>query len=102
VPGLTDASVTLEQPGKVLVLVAGTAAVACGGSPCSRVIGATLDGVKVQGLAGFVDGAANVTTTDTVAAVGIVPDVAAGTHLAHITTNGAGSNDLRVVAVALG
>jgi hypothetical protein len=58
----------------------------CGGSPCSRVIGATFDGVKVQGLAQSVDGAANVTTTDT----------------AHITTNGAGTNDLRVVAVALG
>jgi hypothetical protein len=102
VPTLTDASVTLVRPGKVLVLVAGTAAIACGASPCSRAIGATLDGVKVQGLAQFVDGAANVTTTDTVAAVGIVPDVAAGTHTAHITTNGAGSNDLRVVAVALG
>jgi hypothetical protein len=102
VPTLTDAAVTLQQPGKVLVLVAGTATVACGGSPCSRVIGATLDGVKVQGLMQTVDGAASVTTTDTVAAVGIVPDVAAGTHTAHITTNGAGSNDLRVVAVALG
>ncbi len=93
---------TLAQPGKVLVLVAGTAAVTCAASPCSRVIGATLDGVKVQGLAQPVDGAASATTTDTVAAVGIVPDVAAGTHTAHITTNGAGTNDLRVVAVALG
>jgi hypothetical protein len=102
VPSLTDAGVTLEQPGQVLVLVAGTAGVTCGASPCSRVIGATFDGVKVQGLMQTVDGAANVTTTDTVAAVGIVPGVAAGAHTAHITTNGAGSNDLRVVAVALG
>jgi len=99
---LSEASVTLERAGKVLVLVQGTAAVACGGAPCSRVIGATLDGTKVQGLAQIVDGAANMTTTDTVAAVGIVSGVAAGTHAAAITTNGAGSNDLRVVAIALG
>lgn len=102
VASLSEASVTLAQAGKVLVLVQGTAAVACGGTPCSRVIGATLDGTKVQGLAQTVDGAANVTTTDTVAAVGIVSGVAAGTHTAAVTTNGAGSNDLRVVAVALG
>ena len=102
VASLSEASVTLTQPGKVLVLVQGTAAVACGGTPCSRVIGATLDGTKVQGLAQTVDGAANVSTTDTVAAVGIVSGVAAGTHTAAVTTNGAGTNDLRVVAVALG
>ena len=102
VPTLSEASVTLQQAGKVLVLVQGTAAVACGGTPCSRVIGATLDGTKVQGLAQTVDGPANVATTDTVAAVGIVSNVAAGTHTAAITTNGGGSNDLRVVAIALG
>src|SRR4051794_905515 len=38
VPTLTEASVTLERAGKVLVLVQGTASIACGGSPCSRVI----------------------------------------------------------------
>jgi hypothetical protein len=33
VPTLSDAGVTLEQPGKVLVLVAGTAAVTCAQAP---------------------------------------------------------------------
>jgi len=101
-PSLSDASVTLSQAGKVLVLVQGTAAVTCGASPCSRVIGAALDGTKVQGLAQTINGAANATTTDTIAAVGLVSGVVAGTHTAEITTNGAGTNDLRVVAVALG
>jgi hypothetical protein len=99
---LSEASVTLSQAGKVLVLVEGTAAVACGATPCARAIGATLDGTKVRGLAQTVDGPANATTTDTVAAVGIVSNVAAGAHTAAVTSNGAGSNDLRVVAVALG
>jgi Collagen triple helix repeat (20 copies) len=102
VPSLTDANVTLEQPGQVLVLVLGNATVTCGGTACSRVIGATLDGTKVPGLAQSVDAAAGATATDSIAAVGIVSGVPAGAHTAHITTNGAGSNDLRVVAVALG
>jgi hypothetical protein len=103
VPTLSDAGVTLQQPGRVLVLVTGTASVTCGGSPCSRVIGATLDGTKVQGLVQSVDGPANATTNENVSAVGIVSNVPVGAHSVEITsTNVAGSNDLRVVAVALG
>ena len=102
-PTLSEASVTLEQPGKVLVLVTGTSSVTCGGAPCTRVIGATLDGAKVQGLAQSVDGAASATTKDSIAAVGIVSNVSAGTHTAAVTsTNATGTNDLRVVTIALG
>ena len=103
VPSLNGTSVTLQQPGKVLVLVTGAASVTCAASTCSRVIGATLDGTKVQGLVQSVDGAANATTNENIAAVGIVSNVPAGTHSVEITsTNVAGSNDLRVAAVALG
>ena len=56
----------------------------------------------MQGLSQTVDGAANVTTKEAIAAVGIVSNVAPGTHTAAITSNGAGSNDLRIVAIALG
>ena len=103
VPTLSEATVTLPQAGRVLVLVEGKALVTCGATTCARVIGATLDGTKVQGLAQSVDSPANTSTTETVAAVGIVSNVPAGTHTAAITTtNVTGSNDLRIVAIALG
>ena len=103
-PILSQTSVTLERPGKVLVLVTGTFSVTCSGS-CTRQIGATVNGVQVKGLYASISG----TGTEDLSAVGLTDTLAAGTYPVTITSristgtaNPNPSTDARVVAVPLG
>ena len=101
---LSATSVTLQQPGKVLVLVTGTFGVTCSGS-CTREIGASVGGTQVPGLFAGIAG----TGTEPLDLAGIV-DKPAGTYSVQITSRiSAGTanatpngGDARVVAVALG
>jgi hypothetical protein len=104
-PILSATSVTLEKPGKVLVLVSGSFSVTCTGGSCTRQIGATVNGAQVPGLYGSVVG----TGTEQIAAVGISASLPAGTYPVQIssrisagTANPNPSTDARVVAVPLG
>ena len=106
----SPASVTLTQPGKVLVLVTGTFSVRCSAADrCDRTITATVGETPVPGLFATIEGDAGVNTEDTITATGIVANVAPGTHAVQIgsritgPSNGSGSRgDVRIVAVALG
>src|SRR4051794_9365773 len=49
VPSLSAATVTLDQPGKVLVMVTGTFSVGCTSGTCTRQISAQVDGTTVPG-----------------------------------------------------
>ncbi len=103
-------SVTLTQPGKVLVLVMGTFSVRCGsGGDCTREISASVGGTTVPGAFATIDGTAGVNTEQTVDTAGVLANVPAGTHTVTIASritgpsNGSGSKgDVRIVAVALG
>jgi hypothetical protein len=104
-PILSATNVTLEKPGKVLVLVSGSFGVTCTGGSCTRQIGATVNGAQVPGLYGSVVG----TSTEQIAAVGISAGLPAGTYPVQITSrisagtaNPNPSTDARVVAVPLG
>ncbi len=107
-PILSATSVTLQQPGKVLVLVTGTFSVNCGAGNCDREIGASVDGTPVTELFGTIDGTASSSTETHIDSAGIV-SVGAGTHSVQITSRITGTSvgsgyrgDVRVVAIALG
>ncbi|MDA0185453.1 hypothetical protein OJ997_34420 [Solirubrobacter phytolaccae] len=102
-------SVTLTQPGKVLVYATGTFRISCGASPCTRTFGATVGGAGVPGLASEVEGAAGENVAAPLNLVGILPDVPAGTHAVRLGFGASSGvvgfsygDDVRVVAVALG
>jgi hypothetical protein len=102
-------TVTLTQPGKVLVFVTGTFGITCTTDDCSRRIGATFDGAPVKGAFTTIGAGAGQRAELLVNAVGIVENVAAGTHEAAITHAVTGPNtaqtrggDVRIVAIPLG
>jgi hypothetical protein len=108
-PILSAASVTLEHPGKVLVLVSGSFTATCTGA-CTRQIGATIiddQNVKTQvrGLYGSVDSSASPAQIDAVGIASLPADtygVQITSRISVGTGNANASADARVVAVALG
>jgi len=105
----STASVTLTQPGKVLVLSTGTFGFTCGGSACSRNPTITLDGAVVPGANGTLQGDPGETVSEQLSLAGIATNVPAGTHTVALRMLATGSvsapvtgGDTRVVAVALG
>ncbi|MBI5105886.1 MAG: collagen-like protein, partial [Solirubrobacterales bacterium] len=113
-------SVTLAQPGKVLVLLTGTFNITCGsGGSCQRTVGVNVGGTvssgaisggqTVPGAFSTIDGSASSSASETVNAYGIVSSVPAGTQTVTIASKTTGSvlgtgslGDVRVVAIALG
>ena len=103
-------TVTLTQPGKVLVLIMGTFSVRCtSAGDCDRTISATVGGTTVPGAFATINGDAGVNTEATISSAGVLTNVPAGTptvSLANQVTgpsNGSGNKgDVRIVAVALG
>jgi hypothetical protein len=107
--GVDSAGVTLEQPGKVLVLVTGTFSVGCGAAECQRVISANVGATSVPGLFASIKALAGQKATERISAAGILTNVPAGTHqvqIAHQLTGNPNSTgnrgDVRIVAVAVG
>jgi hypothetical protein len=105
----SPATVTLEQPGKLLVQLSGTFGVTCGATACSRTIGVTVDGQTVPGAVVLLNPQASGTASSMSTASGVVSVPAAGTHTVGIVEKRAGSpsttqtgGDIRVVAIALG
>lgn len=101
-------SITLDRPGKVLVELAGTYGVTCGGTSCSRTIGVLFGGQSVPGAFVVLSASANGTATSSSTASGILADVAAGTYTVGAQQKTAGSpastptgGDVRVVAIPL-
>jgi hypothetical protein len=107
--GLEDAVVTLDAPGKVLVMVSGTFFATCGSSACEVQVGATLDGTPVRGVFGELDVPASSSGSRSMTLAAMV-DVPAGTHTIEATRNlvnvppgkASTSGDANVVAIALG
>jgi hypothetical protein len=105
------ASVTLQKRGKILVVVTGTLAVACGvGGACSYEVGARLDGATpIGGTASTVTAASNASAEKTVAIAGMI-DADAGAHQVALYDNPNAptmstwsvSPDTRVIAFAIG
>ncbi len=102
-------TVTLGQPGKVLVQLSGTFGVNCAGAACTRTIGVTVGGTTVPGAYTTVSGSAGANATITTAAPGILTGVTAGTYTVSIMDKTTGSpagtpngSDVRVTAIALG
>jgi hypothetical protein len=107
--GMTSASVTLDKPGKVLVLVTGTFSLSCGPVDCQGIISAHVGGTSVPGLFASIKALTGEQATQAISAAGILTNVPAGTHevqSAHqiigpsISTGTRG--DVRIVAVAVG
>jgi hypothetical protein len=107
--GMTSASVTLDQPGKVLVLVTGTFSLLCGPVDCQRVISAQVGGTSVPRPVREHKALTGEQATQAISAAGIRTNVPAGTHevqIAHqiigpsISTGTRG--DVRIVTLALG
>jgi hypothetical protein len=103
-------SVTLTQPGKVLVFIMGTFSVRCtSAGDCDREIGASVGGTQVPGAFATISGETGVNTEQTINSAGILTNVPAGTHTVSLTSrvvgpsNGSGAKgDPRIVAIALG
>jgi len=103
-------SVTLTQPGKVLVFIMGTFSVRCtSAGDCDREIGASVGGTQVPGAFATISGETGVNTEQTINSAGILTNVPAGTHTVSLTSrvvgpsNGTGAKgDPRIVAIALG
>ena len=103
-------SVTLTQPGKVLVMLMGTFSVGCtSAGDCAREITATVGGTTVPGAFATVKSDAGVNAEQTINAAGILTNVPAGTHDVRIASRNTGPSnsngskgDVRIVAVALG
>ena len=103
-------SVTLTQPGKVLVFIMGTFSVRCSSADdCARTIGASVGGTQVPGAFATIRGDAGVNAEETINSAGILTNVPAGTHTVSLTnlitgpSNGSGNEgDPRLVAIALG
>jgi Collagen triple helix repeat (20 copies) len=103
-------TVTLAQPGKVLVLIMGTFSVRCtSAGDCDRTISATVGGTTVPGAFGTINGDAGVNTEATINSAGVLTNVPAGTHTVSLAnqitgpSNGSGNKgDVRIVAIALG
>ena len=103
-------SVTLTQPGKVLVFIMGTFSVRCtSAGDCDREIGASVGGTQVPGAFATISGETGVNTEQTINSAGILTNVPAGTHTVSLTSrvvgpsNGSGNKgDPRIVAIALG
>jgi hypothetical protein len=103
-------TVTLTQPGKVLVLMMGTFSVRCtSAGGCDRELTAQVGGTTVPGAFATIDGEAGVNTEETINTAGVLTNVPAGTHTVSIASritgpsNGNGNvGDVRIVAVALG
>lgn len=106
----TAASVTLTQPGKVLVLVTGTFRTTCGsGGACERIFSAQVGGTTVPGVAGSVEADASQSTTATLNLAGVLTNVPAGTHTVTLRVASSGPvagqstmSDTRIVALAVG
>lgn len=106
----TPTSVTLAQPGKVLVLVTGTFRISCVPTEaCTRTFSAAVGGRTVPGAFAEVKGAANADVAQPVNVAGIITDVPAGTHAVQLRfglSDGiegfSYGSDVRVVAIALG
>jgi hypothetical protein len=110
-PILGTTTVTLSEPGKVLVLMMGTFSVRCtAAGACTRQISVQVGGTTVPGAFGSIDSTANVEASQTVDAAGILANVPAGTHTVTIAsrvatgaaTTANNGGDVRLVAVALG
>jgi hypothetical protein len=86
----------------------GTFGVSCGGTPCDRTVGVTVDGQTVPGAFATISSAAGASASSAVTTSGILTGVAAGTHTVSIAGKTSGSpttsngGDVRVVAIALG
>jgi hypothetical protein len=105
VNGVSPTTVTLDQPGEVLVQLSGTFGVTCGTPPCNRTIGVTVGGRTVPGA--FLTLTASGSTTDV--ATGIISSVPVGTSsvtvvdkLTGSATSATNGGDIRVTAIALG
>jgi hypothetical protein len=99
----SPAALTTSEPGKVLVIVAGTFDNSCTGAGCGRTFSVQVDGVTVPGAVATVGN----TATQAVTMIGVLPGVAAGSHEVQLRSQSTGTvssatNDFRVVAVALG
>jgi hypothetical protein len=102
-------TVTLDQPGKVLVQLSGTFGVSCGVTTCSRTVGVTVANQTVPGAFATMNAAPSTSASSSGTASGILGGLAPGTYTVTImdkttgtgatTTNG---GDVRVVAIALG
>ena len=112
-PILTKAHVTLQQPGKVLVLLRGTFGVTCSGGACTRQVGAAAINTQtqVQTQVPSVGEAIDGTGTEEIDTAGVTNILPAGTYDVQITSRISAGNvnspvtnggDARVVAVALG
>jgi hypothetical protein len=107
---LSPATLTMAQPGKVLVIATGTFTLSCGlPNPCQRVIGVTVGGQVVPGATTTLNAAAGATDQQTITLTGILTGVPAGTQSVSFVQKTSGSTpgasndgDARVVAIALG
>ncbi len=107
---ITATSVTLTQPGRVLVMLNGTFSVRCtSADDCDRTLSVTVGGTTVPGAFATINGEAGVNTEGYIDTAGILTNVPAGTHQVQIRsliegpTNGNGNKgDVRIVALALG
>jgi hypothetical protein len=96
-------TVALAQAGKVFVVVTGTFGNPCTGGGCGRTFSVRVDGVTVPGALAIVGN----TASQAVTMMGVLPDVAAGTHQVQLRSQTTGtlttsSNDFRLAAIGLG
>src|SRR5262249_20419428 len=112
-PILNIARVTLQQPGKILVLLRGTFGVTCTGGSCTRQIGAAATNAQtnVQTQVPSVNEAIVGTGSEEVDTAGVTDALPGGAYDVQITSRISAGNtnspvtnggDARVVAVALG
>ena len=110
---VSSTTVTLDQPGKILVQLSGTFQLTCGGAACTRTLGVTVGNQSiasrtVPGALVLQSVAANTSATNPITTSGILTGVAAGTYTVTAMEKTTGSpagtanGDLRIVAIALG
>ncbi len=110
---VNSTTVTLDQPGKIFVLLSGTFQLTCGVAPCTRTLGVTVGNQSVQsrtvpGALVIQTVAANTSATNATTTSGILTGVAAGTYTVTAMEKTTGSvamtanGDIRIVAIALG
>ncbi len=107
--GSSRTTVTLREPGKVLVLISGRFSITClAGVSCTRTLGALLDDRTVPGAFAVVSGGPGEFAVREFSTAGVVVDVPAGTHTAQIASaatgrwSGQSNSELRLVALAVG
>ena len=105
----SSTSVTLAATGKVLVYATGTFTHSCGPGPCTRTFSVQVDGTTVPGATDSITVAASGTGGRPINLVGVLTNVAAGTHTVQLfssatafVTSPANGGDTRVVAIGLG